>query len=73
MTKENSTFTGDQYWGRGGSYVVNQVTGQREPVSGAVRDADVPEPTVAVVTDVSPAATDATATTVTTKEKRRGN
>lgn len=73
MTKENSTFAGDQYWGRGGSYVVNPATGQREPVSGAAPDAQVQESTAAAVTDMSPVATDATATTVTTKEKRRGN
>lgn len=37
-------FTGDEYWGKGGSYVVNPATGKREPAGTPV----TPQPAAAV-------------------------
>ena len=38
MDTKQPDFTQDPYWGKGGRYVVNPVTGQREPAPPAVEE-----------------------------------
>ena len=61
MKSEKPDFTDDPYWGKGGSYVVDPVTGKRSPAPAPTVDAD---PAPAAEADPDPAKT--------LKEKRRG-